>query len=326
MNRLIDHIGFLLLENDYLVVPDFGGFIVSKQDAYNHDDKIVAPHFEVSFNQALTHNDGLLAQLYARTQGVNLSEAERILKEDITLLKSQLSIEAKLKLGTLGYMSLNDEGTMVFSVDGETPFRRPELYGCEDLSLLSISRLQALREKEQQKLQGRSKLKRMIRYSVASAAAILLLLTISTPIGTENTDNQYASILSPPSLKSEVVDSSLQNNSDTDATEVADNKQDTVTLDDAEIVTQPQLAKAVATDSYYLIVGTVKTERAAQQLKDEFRAKGLSANILDGKVKRVYIASFSHKEEAHTYLNKFVAENPDAGAWIHHKKDSSATH
>ena len=62
MIELSRHIEMLLLENDCVVVPDFGGFIAHYQPArYVEEEGIFLPPLRtVGFNPQLTMNDGML--------------------------------------------------------------------------------------------------------------------------------------------------------------------------------------------------------------------------------------------------------------------------
>ena len=66
MNRLGKHIEALLLENDCVIIPDFGGFITYYTPAsYVEDEHTFSPPVRsIGFNPQLKLNDGLLVQTY----------------------------------------------------------------------------------------------------------------------------------------------------------------------------------------------------------------------------------------------------------------------
>ena len=68
MIELSRHIEMLLLENDCVVVPDFGGFIAHYQPArYVEEEGIFLPPLRtVGFNPQLTMNDGMLTNRTCR--------------------------------------------------------------------------------------------------------------------------------------------------------------------------------------------------------------------------------------------------------------------
>ena len=69
MIELARHIEILLLENDCVIIPDFGGFIAHYQPArYIKEENLYLPPVRtIGFNPQLTINDGLLAQSYMHT-------------------------------------------------------------------------------------------------------------------------------------------------------------------------------------------------------------------------------------------------------------------
>ena len=62
MIELARHIEILLLENDCVIIPDFGGFIAHYQPArYIKEENLYLPPVRtIGFNPQLTINDGLL--------------------------------------------------------------------------------------------------------------------------------------------------------------------------------------------------------------------------------------------------------------------------
>ena len=62
MLRLTIHIERLLLTQDCVIVPGFGGFVIQAVNAsYNAEKSMFVPMSkEVMFNTTLQHNDGLL--------------------------------------------------------------------------------------------------------------------------------------------------------------------------------------------------------------------------------------------------------------------------
>ena len=66
MIELDRHIEILLLSNDCVILPNFGGFMAHHVEA-RHDDSdgaFLPPLRTIGFNPKLTLNDSLLAQSY----------------------------------------------------------------------------------------------------------------------------------------------------------------------------------------------------------------------------------------------------------------------
>ena len=62
VNELCQHIDKLLLSNDCVILPGFGGFLTHYADAYYSESEQLyyPPKREIGFNQNLTMNDSLL--------------------------------------------------------------------------------------------------------------------------------------------------------------------------------------------------------------------------------------------------------------------------
>ncbi len=133
------HIEILLLTNDCVVVPDFGGFMAYKVDArYDEEDRSLLPPMRtLGFNPQLRMNDSLLAQSYVEAYDISYPEAVRRIEQEVEELKQVLNEEGSYTLNDLGEMTVNQEGNMVFSPN-EAGILSPELYG---LSVFSFKRL-----------------------------------------------------------------------------------------------------------------------------------------------------------------------------------------
>ena len=66
MLRIVGHIESLLLRNDCVIIPRFGGFVLRELPAsFEETDALFCPtHKEISLNTNLWHTDGLLAESY----------------------------------------------------------------------------------------------------------------------------------------------------------------------------------------------------------------------------------------------------------------------
>ena len=142
MNELAKHIASLLLENDCVIIPDFGGFIAHYMPAQvNAEEHIFLPPMRVvGFNPQLRINDGLLAQSYMSVYGTTFPDAVKKLK-----LQSK---ELTATLHETGCMELENVGELRYSIHGQydfTPFDNrlttPSLYGFDSFKMQEINDL-----------------------------------------------------------------------------------------------------------------------------------------------------------------------------------------
>ena len=76
MNNVVRHIEYLLTRHDCVVVPGWGAWIVqSVSAAVIGNAAPIPPRKWLSFNAALSHNDGMLAHSLMRAEGCSYDEA-----------------------------------------------------------------------------------------------------------------------------------------------------------------------------------------------------------------------------------------------------------
>ena len=113
MLRIVGHIESLLLRNDCVIIPRFGGFVLREVPASFEETgaKFCPPHKEISFNTNLRHTDGLLAESYMQVYDVDYGNASEMLERDVEALEKCLREEKCLDCGKIGSFRLGDEGS-----------------------------------------------------------------------------------------------------------------------------------------------------------------------------------------------------------------------
>lgn len=83
MIELAQHIEVLLLENDCVIVPGFGGFIAHYAPAMRvaEENLFLPPTRTIGFNPQLTLNDGVLVQSYMAVYDTNFSDATKMVEK-----------------------------------------------------------------------------------------------------------------------------------------------------------------------------------------------------------------------------------------------------
>ncbi len=134
------HIEILLLSNDCVIVPDFGGFMAHHVDArYDKDDHLFLPPLRtLGFNPQLKMNDSLLAQSYIEAYDISYPEAIKRIEDEVRELKQRLENEGTYELNDLGTISMNEDGHYEFQ-PCEAGLLTPELYGLSSFEMLPLS-------------------------------------------------------------------------------------------------------------------------------------------------------------------------------------------
>jgi nucleoid DNA-binding protein/cell division septation protein DedD len=109
--NLSTYIYSLLLENETVIIPGFGAFVSTYNPAVILENEIKPPSKEISFNQQIKNNDGMLAEIIARRAKISQSYAmKRIEKARENMLYELDKGETVIveKIGTLVYNENND--------------------------------------------------------------------------------------------------------------------------------------------------------------------------------------------------------------------------
>lgn len=138
------HIEILLLSNDCVIVPDFGGFMAHHVDARKDDDdgSFLPPIRSLGFNPKLTLNDSLLAQSYVEAYDISYPEAVMRIEDEVRELKQRISTHGKYDFAGIGTISLNSDGHYEFT-PCEAGIVSPELYGLGNFRMKTIAEIKS---------------------------------------------------------------------------------------------------------------------------------------------------------------------------------------
>lgn len=310
MNFLFQHIEYLLLRHDCVIVPGLGAFIAIYESArYLEDSQIITPPVRnVMFNQAVVSDDGLLANSIARKAGISFEDASQALVRCVASLKKSLSENQTVKAGNLGVLALTDEGRLLF-----TPVADNNRHmGLEPVTLFNKRPVMIpdhLQESDHNEEYSRKYYefrisKAFLRVSAAVLVVFAVALTvILNPLPNDNL-RQKASVIPVDAIipvaaekhqKSDTINPIIAKDKDTDSG-----------------VTQQELPM------HYLIVATFTNEEEAVRYADKKSTDEypLSA-VASRKLTRVYAASSTDREELRKKLNssEFSSRFPNSWIW-----------
>ena len=109
MISMIEHIEYLMLSNDCVVVPGFGAFIAQYTSSHNcaQNSTFTSPKRSISFNASINHNDGLLANSIAKKASIPYAEALKQIEKSTTICRQALSDGSEVPFGRLGFFITN---------------------------------------------------------------------------------------------------------------------------------------------------------------------------------------------------------------------------
>ena len=187
--QLERHIEILLLDNDCVVVPNFGGFVAHHADAWHDDDEdlFLPPRRLLGFNPKLRVNDNLLAQSYIEAYDICYPEALHRIEDEVEELKRIISEKGSYEFNDIGILSITPNGNYDFT-PCEAGLLTPSFYGLSGYTIENISKLSqsreavASRQKAERSEDTVSVRVNVLRNAVAIAAAILAFFLITPPI------------------------------------------------------------------------------------------------------------------------------------------------
>lgn len=291
MEKIIPYIENLLLQNDYVIIPELGGFVIQTQSAQILSGKIVPPFSIIGFNARMNNNDGLLATEMLRSEHITYREANKQIESEVEKLKKRLYAREKITIGELGCLYLNEEQQISFIPSKKYDFL-PANFG---LKVLHV----AEREKnEPKKITLTLPSKSILRY----AAVILILLGIFfiSPEISDSSISDYAGVNNPLALFESATN--------------AINKPDMIEEAVVQTIDSPK--------EYHIVVSCLSNMKSAERYCELLKAKHYdNARILPSiKTNRIVIESFSDKEIATLYLKKLRKNSKEfQDAWLYHE-------
>ncbi len=179
----------LLLEEDCVVIPEFGGFVSSYRAAINEPSKniLLPPGKHISFNAKLSKNDGLLAKCISEKLGITYKEALESIAIRVEFWRNELETKHYLEFENLGSFILNKEGNLVFEQFNETNFLDTS-FGLTNVHAIPVERV-GLTQTIERGLANKQAQPRMYKLAMGTVAAVCIGFLGAGLFFTGETDN-----------------------------------------------------------------------------------------------------------------------------------------
>lgn len=346
MIQLERHIEILLLSNDCVIVPDFGGFMAHYAEARfdQEDNTFLPPLRTIGFNPQLTINDSLLVQSYIEAYDISYPEALGRIASEVDELKQELENSGRYEMNDIGTFTQTADGRYLFE-PCEAGILTPALYGlsgytmtplaeeasqeAESLEPSATARLQNINvddtETEETSSADFIRVRKSLLHNIAAACiAIIAFFALSTPLHTptlqqSSIDTSLLLRLLPAQETSKPAVAIPTDNS-TETTLKIKATQQTVAKSSEEqskIVT-PQKADQHH-DSYYTIVLASKVSRTnAQEFVKRLQRGGIESLDIVGAPghTKVVAGRYASEQEARSALRKMHETTPFSDSWI----------
>ena len=209
MISMIEHIEYLMLSNDCVVVPGFGAFIAQYTSSNNcaQNSTFTSPKRSISFNASINHNDGLLANSIAKKALIPYAEALKQIEKSTTICRQALSDGSEVPFGRLGFFISNAEGHIEF-IPFHHELANDDFFGLQSFSFPTLAERNAQVATEETVSETYSEPEINIgrrnwfsHKSVQIAASIVMLVcltfALSTPIIVDKPTHQLATLNVP---------------------------------------------------------------------------------------------------------------------------------
>ena len=349
------YIEILLLSNDCVIVPDFGGFMAHHVDAYYDEEEnlFLPPQRTLGFNPQLKINDSLLAQSYVEAYDISYPEAILRIEDEVNELKMHLQTKGIYELNGIGTLEFNENGNYVFT-PCEAGILTPNLYGLcsfemtplkmavaapaavpvedetekEAAQIISMNHLESDAESAETEDEDEEDVVRIkfswIRNAVAVAAILLAVFFAAMPTGKTEMMTRTIS-----NINNGLLFGMMSKDTNTSKIEInkadiqkSTNKADTITQlekikTEQTVKTEPEKKKG-----YCIVLASQVSKRNAEMFIERLKGKGLdSAEICTTNktqvIRRVICGNFQTQEEAYKALRNIHKDEELKDAWVY---------
>ncbi len=349
------HIAKLLLSNDCVIIPNFGGFIAHYVPSTYDGSKnmFLPPKRIIGFNAQLTMNDSLLAQSFVEEYGISFPEAVTRIESDTVKLQNQLYNSGSYELAEIGTLTSTDDSNYIFT-PSQTGFLTPELYGlsCFEFSVCNdadnedkkaeFSTIDIVDTGHQERIVAESPSptiaeehsdcdagtvcpqdnKKVVKISVnniykwaVACAAILIVLLIPAPVGNSSDLN-----VSKTSVDTNLLYRIFPKDITTGTPKFeknATNKKEAANTDSIGTISKTVLNKNKDT-RFCIVMASRVTMKNAEAYVEQLHKRGMTeARVYhSNKNTKVVYGNYSTRAEAHTALNKINDNIQFQDCWI----------
>lgn len=314
-DSISQHIATLLRRHDCVIVPSLGAFVATWESAGPAAAVMTPPVRRVSFNPAMTHDDGLLASSVSRRMKIPFEHARQRVAAESALIQRRLNAEGCVGLPRVGELQRASDGRLEFIPGRAWTLALPAVAAAKAAPAFEVVRPAAEAEAPADKAVAVVRVPLRLRWVRAAVAAVVLAtlgFTLSTPIDIEQA--QHASLAAPTFTAPEAPEFPMPQPVSGLAINIAKAPRPV-----ACSPLQPQAAPAPILPYVVVIASLPSIDKAREYVAHQGIA---SLQILESGDKfRVYAAAGATAEEAQaaaaTAINGFSSRYPDA--WVCHR-------
>ncbi|WP_010522667.1 SPOR domain-containing protein [Aquimarina agarivorans] len=323
MMTITNYICDLLYRYDCVIVPDFGAFLTKRIAAHFSEDThlMYPPQKQLSFNQQITNNDGLLANYIVSNEQVTYDKALEKIKTFVLQVKTELENKGRVTFSDIGFFNVNFENNLIFE-PLHTSNYLPEAFGLSTLMSSSILRetlkeeVQALEEKAPIAFTPeKRKSSKFVKYAAAAAVALFL-----SGVGINAYKNHVVQHNVVEAIKAEaLVEQEIQS-----ASFVLDipNPLPGISVKVKQFAEDSFEAETTPLQKYHIVAGAFREFENVDKKIKQLKRKGFSPKYIGENkygLHQVIYSSHTSKNEAINALNA-IKRHENSSAWLLVKK------
>lgn len=311
MISITEHIQYLILRHDCVIVPGFGALVAQYEPARMSADglALVPPRRVLGFNGAVQHDDGMLIGSVARREGLSYEAARMEVEREVLTLRHRLDAGDEVMLPRIGTFERGTSGAgMSFVPVMQSGIADALLSGLPKLSVSPLAGMAGeshVLEVEPRRVAGR-RFVSVMKYAASVAVLVGLGLTFTTPLSVDMDSVDFAALATPKVKLAE-----LPKVSDDAGRELY------IVIPDAREATAEVSDKDYR---YYLVIASCANRNEALRFIERQGDIGMDMSVLaSGGRHRVYVRAGNDMDA----LNEFRSTNDlikkkYTDAWIYH--------
>ena len=292
----------LLLLNDCVIIPEFGGFVANYKPAKVDNNQFLPPTKEIAFNNKLVSNDGLLINYISDRERIDYFSAKQKVEDFVEETLLNLERNRNVYFESVGYLHYDSKENLQFEPQLKENLL-VESYGFQNFTFEKLYQRQM--PKPAFKVEYREPVPVIFQKRKLQKLVVALPLLMAMALIPMKNNKEYLS-KSDMGMWEALTQSAPVDPAQTPEQNNADFK---------TVVTPSETEQF----RYFIIGGSFKSEENAnkyiQQL-DEQGYTGKDLGIFKG-LHRIAMKGFSSMEDAQKELNAMLGKNPQSGVWIH---------
>jgi nucleoid DNA-binding protein len=299
--EISQYIKELLLLNDCVIIPEFGGFVANYRPALVENNQFFPPVKEVAFNNKLVSNDGLLINYISEVEGISYFAARQKLEAFVEETQLTLERNRNVYFEGIGYLHYDSKENLQF----EPQLKQNLLVDSYGMQPFTFEKLyQRQMPKPAFKVEYREPVPVIFQKRKIQKLVVAIPLLVAMALIPMKNHKEYFS-------KSDLGFWSVISTTAPVQTQLQEEKTAEVSIEVQKPVEQ-QL-------KYFIIGGSFKSEENANKYIEQLKVQGYSGRNLGiyNGLNRVAMVGFTTMEEAQKELNAMLYKNPKSGVWIH---------